>query len=85
MQTEVRTNKGRIDAVLKAPNHLYIIEFKLNQSAETGLAQIEEKAYTERYRLQAREKHQQLHQLTINFSYDKDVRNITDWKESIDA
>ena len=38
MQTEVRTNKGRIDAVLKAPNHLYIIEFKLNQSAETGLA-----------------------------------------------
>ncbi len=83
MQTEICTNKGRIDAVLTTDSHLYIIEFKLNQSAETGLAQIEEKSYTQKYELMAKEKHQQLHKLAINFSYAKDVRNITDWKETL--
>ena len=85
MQTELRTNKGRIDAVLKSDRHIYIIEFKLNQSAEAGLAQIEEKSYAQKYERMAKEKGQHLHKLAINFSYDKDVRNITDWKETVDA
>lgn len=85
MQTEVCTNKGRIDAVLKSNRHIYIIEFKLNQSSETGLAQIEEKSYAQKYERMAKANGQALHKIGINFSYDKDVRNITDWKESVDA
>ena len=84
MQTEIRTNKGRIDAVLKSDRHIYIIEFQLEKSAETGLAQIEEKSYAQKYERMAKEKGQQLHKLAINFSYDKDVRNITDWKETVE-
>lgn len=81
--TEVATNKGRIDAVLKAGTHLYIIEFKLNASADVALTQIDEKAYAEKYLRTARKNHQTIHAVGINFSYAKGERNITDWKERL--
>ncbi|MBR4208116.1 MAG: AAA family ATPase [Lachnospiraceae bacterium] len=79
--TEDMTNTGRIDGVLEAGGHLYIIEFKLNKNADEALAQIDEKKYAEKYILPAKEKGLKLHKLGINFCYDKDVRNITEWKE----
>ena len=54
--TEVATNKGRIDAVLDAGKHLYIMEFKLHKTADAALAQISEKAYAKKYLRPAREK-----------------------------
>jgi hypothetical protein len=30
---EVRTNEGRIDAVMEAPDHVYVMEFKRDRSA----------------------------------------------------
>ena len=77
------TNKGRSDAVLVAPQHIYIIEFRHNQSAEQAAGQITDKDYGQKYRMTARAHGQTLHQLGINFSYDKDQRNITDWKETL--
>ena len=82
IQAEVATNIGRIDAVLKAGQHLYIMEFKLDKTAGTALAQIDEKKYVQKYILPARKKGQVIHKLGINFSYDKD-RNITDWQEEV--
>ena len=46
---EVRTNEGRIDAVMETPDHVYIMEFKRNASADEALAQIKEKKYFERF------------------------------------
>ena len=79
--TEVATNKGRIDAVLDAGQHLYIIEFKLEKTADAALAQIDEKRYAEKYLRAAREKGQAVHALGINFCYAEGERTITDWKE----
>ena len=83
VRPEEMTNKGRIDAVLTTPQHIYIIEFKLNKSAEQAAKQITNKDYIQKYRMTAHDHGQTLHLLGINFSYDKDHRNIIDWKETL--
>ena len=45
---ESHTDKGRIDAVIKTPKAIYVIEFKLG-SAEEALAQIKARRYYEPY------------------------------------
>jgi len=49
IDVEVKTNLGRIDAVLQNDDTIFIIEFKVNQSAETALQQIIDKKYYEKY------------------------------------
>ena len=46
---EKATSEGRIDCVVECPNYVYVIEFKMNSSAEAALQQIEEKGYTKPY------------------------------------
>jgi len=46
--TEVQTNKGRIDAILKTAKIIYIMEFKVG-SAKDALAQIKKKKYYQPY------------------------------------
>ncbi|MEZ5042921.1 MAG: ATP-binding protein [Saprospiraceae bacterium] len=70
---EVSTNKGRIDAVIETPRHIYIIEFKLNESAAVALTQIKENGYPEQYA--SRKKPIVL--VGINFAEEK--RGIQDW------
>ena len=47
VQTEVKSNKGRADAVVKTADHIYVFEFKMddNATAEDALAQINSKDY----------------------------------------
>jgi Predicted AAA-ATPase/PD-(D/E)XK nuclease superfamily len=44
-QTQVQTSLGRMDTLVKTPNHAIILEFKLGGSAKDALAQIDEKQY----------------------------------------
>ena len=44
-QAEYRTSNGRIDMVLKTDRYIYVMEFKLNGSAEEAIRQINEKGY----------------------------------------
>jgi hypothetical protein len=48
IKTEVKTNRGRIDAVVESKS-IYIFEFKLNGTKEEALRQIKEKKYYEKY------------------------------------
>ena len=48
-QSEIMTNKGRIDLVLSTRTHDYIFELKLNASPEDALAQIKQLGYYERF------------------------------------
>ena len=49
IEAEVRTNLGRIDAVVRVPGFVYVFEFKIKGSSSAALAQIKEKRYFERY------------------------------------
>jgi hypothetical protein len=49
IESEVSVSTGRIDAVLSYENRIYIFEFKLDQSPEIALEQIQEKSYFKKY------------------------------------
>ncbi|MBQ0122655.1 MAG: ATP-binding protein [Bacteroidales bacterium] len=69
-QAEYRTSEGRIDMVVKTPKFCYVLEFKLNGTAEEALAQIQDKNYTLPFEIEG----QQIIRLGINF--DSATRNI---------
>ena len=45
-QAEYHTSEGRVDLVVKTADYIYIMEFKLNGTAEEALKQINEKHYS---------------------------------------
>ncbi len=49
IQAEVSTSKGRIDVVVSTTKNIFIVEFKLNESAEKAILQIREKEYYKPY------------------------------------
>ena len=49
IEAEVHTSDGRIDAVVQTDTHIYVIEFKLDESADIALQQIQEKGYIQKY------------------------------------
>lgn len=74
IQVEVHTNTGRIDAVIELPTIIYIVEFKLNATAEVALKQIEEKEYAAPYMQKAKQV------ILIGIAFDMEERNIKEWK-----
>ncbi len=70
---EVETNNGRIDAVIETATHYYIIEFKLHDSAQAALQQIEAKQYYQRY-LQ-----NQKQVVLIGAHFDTEKRDLESW------
>ena len=73
--TEVKSAKGRADAVVKTPDTIYVFEFKLdeNASAETALAQIDDKGYLLPYTADGR----RLVKIGVEFNHDR--RGINRW------
>jgi hypothetical protein len=55
MDSEVNTSDGRMDAVVKTNTHIYILEFKLNLSADIALQQIKDKDYAAKYVIENKE------------------------------
>lgn len=74
MDVEVRTPKGRVDAVMRTRDHLYIIELKLDKTAGAAIAQIELKKYADRFALCG------LPVVKVGINFSSDEKNITDWK-----
>jgi len=77
--SERSTNIGRIDVVLEIPKTTYILELKLDGSAEKAIKQIEEKEYFKPYS----QKGKQIVIIGANFS--SESRNISDWKAKLYA
>jgi Predicted AAA-ATPase/PD-(D/E)XK nuclease superfamily len=50
IESEVNTSRGRMDIVVQTATHIYILEFKLDQSADIAFAQIIEKDYAAKFR-----------------------------------
>lgn len=73
VKAEYHTSQGRIDLALQTDKYIYVMEFKLEGSAEEALRQIEEKQYALPFVTDKR----QVFQIGINFS--SQTRNIEKW------
>ena len=51
VDVEVRTPRGRVDMVMRTATTLYVVELKLDKSADTAMQQIDLKNYPERFAL----------------------------------
>lgn len=72
-QVEYHTSEGRIDLVMKTDKYIYVMEFKLEGTAEEALKQIEEKHYARPFEADKRK----LFKIGVNFS--NRTRNIEKW------
>ena len=75
---EDQTSEGRIDLSVEAGDHVYVMEFKADKSADVALRQIKEKRYADKFRL---EKGKTIHLLGIAFS--STGHTVQDWKEEV--
>ena len=65
---------GRSDVVIKTDQYIYVLELKVDQSAETALRQIEEKGYAAPYAADPRK----LFKLGVNFS--TKTKRVDEWR-----
>ena len=70
---EYHTSRGRIDLVLQTDSYVYVMEFKLDGTAEQALQQIEEKQYALPFAKDSRK----VYSIGVNFS--SETRNIDKW------
>ena len=73
VKAEYHTSEGRVDMVLQTDKFIYIMEFKLNGTAEEALRQIEDKHYARPFATDSRK----LFKIGVNFSVE--TRNIEKW------
>ena len=74
IDAEVRTSRGRIDAVIRTSDHICIFEFKLNGSADDAMAQIKDKQYAAPYRDDPRQV------ILVGVAFDWKDRNLGAWR-----
>ena len=73
MRVEEDSAVGRADAVVHAPDAVYVFELKYNGSAEDAIRQIDDKGYLIPYSADGK----RLYKIGVN--YDSDQRTISDW------
>jgi hypothetical protein len=73
VKAEYHTSEGRIDLLLQTDKYIYIMEFKLEGTAEEALQQIEDKQYA----LPFAHDNRKLFKIGVNFS--NKSRNIEKW------
>ena len=74
VDVEVRTPRGRVDMVMRTATKLYVVELKLDQSAEAAMRQIDLKEYPERFALCG------LPIVKVAINFDSERHTIADWK-----
>ena len=73
VDVEVRTPSGRVDMVMRTATTLYVVELKLNQSAEVAMQQIDLKNYPERFALCG------LPVVKVGINFDMERHTLKDW------
>lgn len=72
-EAERTTSDGRIDAVVKTPQYIYVFEFKLDKPAQEALAQINSKDYALPFSVDGRK----LFKVGVSFS--SETRKVAEW------
>ena len=73
VSSEVKTARGRIDAVVETPKFVYLFEFKIRGTSEEAIAQIEEKGYAAKFASDPRKL------FKIGCAFDWDAHNLGKW------
>ena len=73
VDVEVRTPVGWVDMVMRTTTTLYVVELKLNQSAEAAMHQIDLKQYPERFRLTG------LPIVKVGINFGSERHTLRDW------
>lgn len=74
VDVERHTTDGRMDILLQTPDYIYIMELKVNKTADVALQQIEDKGYAQPFTDDPR----RLFKVGINFS--TRTKRFDDWK-----
>ncbi|MBC5643176.1 ATP-binding protein [Parabacteroides sp. BX2] len=74
VDAEVRSARGRADAVVKTTDYIYVFEFKLSGSVDEALRQIDDRGYLIPYTVDGRQL------VKVGADFNKEDRNIGDWK-----
>lgn len=74
VQTQVKCNHGRIDVVVENADAIYVMELKVNGTAEEALEQIESRRYGVRYLTDGKKV------VKVGISFDIESRSVKDWK-----
>ena len=74
IHTEVKSAIGRADAVMHMPDTVYVMELKVDKSAEEALRQIDEKGYMVPYHAEDKRL------VKVGISFDSKQRTISEWK-----
>ena len=74
VDAEVRSAKGRADAVVETKDRIYVFEFKLEGTVDEALKQIDEKGYLLPYQTDGREL------VKVGVSFNAEERNIGEYK-----
>lgn len=73
IQVELSKHKGRLDAVLETEEFIYIMEFKLEETAATAIDQIKKQEYLNVYGNTVKKV------LLVGIAFDREDRNVVDW------
>ena len=71
LQAEDTTNMGRVDLSLRWEQHLFLIEFKMDQSSKDPIEQIKERGYIEKYAEPGRRI------WFVGMTFDPEIRNLS--------
>ena len=73
-QVERHTSNGRMDIVVQTDQYVYIMELKMDASADEALQQIEDKGYAKPFAADTRK----LFKIGVGFS--SETRRIKEWR-----
>ena len=77
VDVEVHTPTGRVDIVIRTTTKLYLVELKLDKSADEAMRQIDLKEYPKRFALCG------LPIVKVGINFDRERRTLGDWKIGI--
>ena len=74
VHTEVHNNKGRCDVLAMTDRYIYVIELKLDGTAEEALQQIKDKGYLQPYAADTRKK------LAVGITFCSEKREVSQYQ-----
>ena len=72
-EAEVNESNARVDCVVKTPQYIYIIEFKLDETAKAAMQQIKNRDYTGAFRDDPRPK------VLLGVNFSSQLKSVDDW------